>query len=40
MKNVVLDLMMGLICLAMTITIFGMFFVSDVMNAWKEMRTE
>ena len=38
MKNIALDLMMGLLCVVLTITIIGITFIPDVLEAWKDMR--
>lgn len=38
MKNIALDLMMGLLCMVLTITIIGIAFVPDVLEAWEDMR--
>lgn len=40
MKYIVLDLMMGLICVMLILTIIGMFLVPDVLSKWSEMRSE
>jgi len=38
MKNIVLDLMMGLICLTLILTIVGMILIPNVLGRWAEMR--
>jgi len=40
MKNIVLDIIMGLICLALVITIFGIVFIPDILEQWADMRTQ
>lgn len=39
MKNIVLDVVMGLLCAVLTATIIGVFVVPDVLKAWQHMRT-
>lgn len=38
MKNVVLDLMMGLLCIALTITFIGICVIPEVLEMWRKMR--
>jgi len=38
MKNIVLDIVMGFICLFLIITVLGLFVLEDVIDKWKEMR--
>lgn len=40
MKNIVLDLMMGLICIVLTITIIGIMVVPEVLEQWAGMRSK
>ena len=40
MKNIVLDLMMGLLCLVMAITLVGLIFIPDVLEEWRYMRRQ
>ena len=40
MKNIVLDLMMGLICIVLTITIIGIIVVPEVLEQWDDMRSK
>lgn len=39
MKNVVLDLMMGLLCIVLTITFIGISVIPDIVEEWGKMRT-
>jgi hypothetical protein len=38
MKNIILDLMMGLICIILIFTIIGMMIIPDVIGQWADMR--
>lgn len=38
MKNIMLDFMMGIICILLTITVIGMVALPDVLSAWSAMR--
>jgi hypothetical protein len=38
MRNIVLDLIMGIICIVCIISMFGIFVLEDVPKAWKDMR--
>lgn len=38
MKNIVLDFMMGLLCVILTLTLFGILFIPDVLREWRKMR--
>lgn len=38
MRNVVLDLTMGVLCLALSMTIVGLIVVPLVLEAWEDMR--
>ena len=40
MKNIVLDLMMGLMCIVLTITIIGIMVVPEVLEQWADMRSK
>lgn len=37
-KNIMLDFMMGMICILLTITVIGMVALPDVLSAWSAMR--
>lgn len=37
-KNIMLDFMMGIICILLTITVIGMVALPDVLSAWSAMR--
>lgn len=39
MKNIVLDLMMGLICILCILSVIGLFVIGDVLEYWKDMRS-
>lgn len=38
MKNIMLDFMMGMICILLTITVIGILALPDVLSAWSVMR--
>ncbi len=38
MKNIILDIMMGLLCIVLTITIIGLVVIPFVLKAWEDMR--
>lgn len=38
MKNIVLDLMMGLVCILCVCSIIGLMVIEEVLEYWKEMR--
>jgi hypothetical protein len=38
MKNIVLDLMMGLLCITLTISLFGIVVIPEVLEVWCNMR--
>lgn len=38
MKNIMLDFMMGIICILLTIIVIGMVALPDVLSAWSAMR--
>lgn len=38
MKNVVLDIMMGMLCMLLVVTLIGMIFIPEVLDAWSDMR--
>ena len=38
MKNIILDVMMGLICIVCVLTIFGLFVLPVVLDYWDDMR--
>ena len=40
MKNIVLDLMMGLLCIVLTITFIGILIVPIVLDEWSYMRNK
>ena len=40
MKNIVLDIVMGLLCIALTLTIVGIVAVPIVLMVWMIMRDE
>ena len=40
MKNIVLDLMMGLLCIVLTITIIGITIIPEVLEQWAVMRNK
>ena len=40
MKNIVLDLMMGLLCIVLAITIIGTIIVPEVLEQWADMRSK
>lgn len=40
MKNIVLDLMMGLLCVVLTITLIGIIIIPEVLEQWAVMRNE
>lgn len=37
-KNIMLDFMMGIICILLTITVIGILALPDVLSAWSAMR--
>lgn len=37
-NNIALDIMMGLLCIVLTMSIIGLFVIEDVIYMWKEMR--
>lgn len=37
-KNIMLDFMMGIICILLTITVIGMVALPDVLSTWSAMR--
>jgi len=39
MKNIVLDLMMGIVCILCVVTIIGLMLLPVVPDYWKGMRT-
>lgn len=39
MKNIVLDLVMGILCILCVVTIVGLLVIDDVLDVWKEMRS-
>ena len=40
MKNIVLDLMMGFLCVVLTITLIGIIIIPEVLEQWAVMRNE
>ena len=40
MKNIVLDLMMGLLCVVLTITFIRITIVPEVLEQWADMRNK
>lgn len=38
MKNIMLDFMMGMICILLTITVIGILALPDALSAWSAMR--
>lgn len=38
MKNIVLDLMMGLLCIVLTISLLGIIIIPEVLEEWRYMR--
>lgn len=38
MKNIVLDFMMGIICILCVLTVIGLFILPDVFDYWADMR--
>lgn len=38
MKNIILDFMMGIICILLVITVIGILALPDVLSAWSAMR--
>lgn len=38
MNNIVLDIMMGLICICCACSIIGLLFIDDVLETWLKMR--
>ena len=38
MKNIVLDIIMGLLCIILTLTFIGILIIPDVLEEWKYMR--
>lgn len=38
MKNIVLDIMMGLLCLLLTVTLLGIVVIPEVLEQWGKMR--
>lgn len=38
MKNIILDLIMGLLCIVLTMTILGIIVIPFVLDVWHDMR--
>lgn len=38
MNNIVLDIMMGLICICCACSIIGLIVIEDILEVWKDMR--
>lgn len=38
-NNVALDIMMGLLCVALALTFLGIAIIPDVLEIWEEMRS-
>lgn len=39
MKNIILDLMMGVLCVVLVVTFVGISIIPDVVEEWRKMRT-